>query len=203
MSQFFKEVNKTPHSKKTLNHTPKPYWAEELSDLWKMDHTVEKEFVKMRKDDSRYTQVLANFKYRHRIFDRTLRKEKRVFHRREVYDLDKSNTNNPTEFWRTIEDLGPKKVKEILMEVILENGDVSDAFDDILHKWRDDFQQLFTPSDNRTDAQKTFWEEIRLGNRSAESSWNEANVNALLNVHITKMKLPRFYTIASVEKHQA
>ena len=45
MGNFFKELNHTPHSKKALNHSPKPYWTE-LSELWKTYHSAEKVFVK-------------------------------------------------------------------------------------------------------------------------------------------------------------
>ena len=51
-----------------------------------------------------------------------------------MYDLEKSYTKNPVEFWSTIENLGIKKKNKIPMEVLLEDGTVSSVFDDVMFK---------------------------------------------------------------------
>ena len=168
MGEFFAEVNTTPHSKKSLKHTPKPYWNEELTDLWKLLYIAEKQFVKARKDSHNYTEVLAEFRARRRAFDKMLRREKRAYQRREVYNLEKSNTQNSTEFWRTIENLGPKRKHKIPFEVVMEDGEITDVYDDVMSKWKCDFERLLTPNTPRTPEQQHFWEFIDNSNRESE-----------------------------------
>ncbi len=192
MSSFFKEVSNTPVSRKSLRFTPKPYWNEDLSELWKRFHRSEKIFVTTRKDDPAYSRILGDFRDKRRAFDKRLKREKRSYQRRKVYDLEKANTKNPKEFWRTIENLGPKRKRKIPNEVILEDGSTTDVFDDVLSKWKRDFQGLLTTPAPESQAQQDFLRNITEGNDAAEASWNDDNVNAVLNVPITKNEI---YTV--------
>ncbi len=194
MSEFFKEINSTPQCRKSLCHAPKPYWNSELSELWKLYFIAEKVFVNMRKDDPRYDFVTREFRQKRRAFEKKLRSEKRSYLRRQVYDLEKANTSNPSEFWRTIENLGPKKKRKIPTEVLLEDGSVSDIFDDVLSKWRRDFQELLTPPIPNSAEQQEFSRLIAEGNEEAEASWSNERVNTdtELNVPITKNEI---YTV--------
>ena len=98
-------------------------------------YEAEKRFVKADKHSHEYSSILADFRERRQTFDKTLRREKWSYQRREVYNLEKSNTQNPIEFWRTIKNLGPKKKHKIPLEVVLEDGSVSDSYDDIMYRW--------------------------------------------------------------------
>lgn len=57
------------------------------------------------------------------IFDKRIRFHKRQFRRGQALQLDRLKSNNPQQFWKEINKLGPKKLKKISMEIILENGD--------------------------------------------------------------------------------
>ena len=81
MKSFFREIQRTPKSKKALRHAPKSYWDEQMSILWYLYHTTEKAFVAATKDDPNYQSLFNEFKERHRVFDRRLRKEKGAFQR--------------------------------------------------------------------------------------------------------------------------
>ena len=106
-----------------------------------------------------------------------------------MYELEKSNMSNPVEFWRNIEKLRPSKKKRIPLEVVMEDGSVSDVFDVVLNKWKCDFEELLTPPAPDSEPQTQFWNEVECGNREAESSWDEHNVNQELNVPITKKEV--------------
>ena len=73
MSEFFTEVNSTPYARKALKHTPKPYWTEELSELWKELYIAKKCFIKTSKEDHRYQSIFTEFKERRHTFDKTLK----------------------------------------------------------------------------------------------------------------------------------
>ncbi len=83
-----------------------------------------------------------SFNNRRRSFDRTLRKATRSYERKRVYELEKANMNNPTEFWHTITNLGPKKKTKIPWEVLTEDGSVLYETDEVLDDWKHEFENL-------------------------------------------------------------
>ena len=103
--------------------------------------------------------------------------------------MEKSNTSNPIEFWKSIENLGPRKKHKIPMEVEMKDGTFSDAFDDVMYRWKQDFQELLTPPPPDSDTQLNFQEEITHSNEETEASWNEDNTNACLNLPFTKSEV--------------
>ena len=64
MGEFFTEICNTPYSKKSVRHTPKPYWSKELSMLWKAMYVAEKHFVKTDRKSQEYPERLAEFQAR-------------------------------------------------------------------------------------------------------------------------------------------
>ena len=50
------------------------------------------------------------------------------------------------EFWNKNTNLGPKKKREILMEIHMEDGDTctSNNINDVLNKWLQDFTKLYS-----------------------------------------------------------
>ena len=99
----------------------------------------------MKKSDSGYKDAFTEFKSAQRQFDKVLRQKKRSYERSRVHMLEKANTDNPTEFWRCISNMGPKKGNSIPGEVLLEDGTSSFDKDIILNKWMSDFRDLLTP----------------------------------------------------------
>ena len=69
-------------------------------------------------------------------FDKLLRKSERDFRRAQALEIDDLNTNNPNEFWQKIQRLGPRRDKDILMEVIDDNGDSNNDENVIFERWK-------------------------------------------------------------------
>ena len=86
-----------------------------------------------------YKQAFIDYKHKRKIFDKKIQKCRRSHKRKEVYDLEKSNTSNPTEFWRSISRLGPRKKKNIPLEILLEDGTMVMDHEEVLCKWSHDF----------------------------------------------------------------
>ena len=57
-------------------------------------------------------------------------------------------STNPNEFWRKIQNLGPRKDKSVLIEIIDENGDVDLEVEIVFERWRRDFHELYNCSEN-------------------------------------------------------
>ena len=49
MSNFMKELDKTPKAKKFIRHSSKPYWTDLLTECWKECHAVENVYDKANK----------------------------------------------------------------------------------------------------------------------------------------------------------
>ena len=74
------------------------------------------------------------------------------------------NIENPTEFWKTIVKLGPKKQHLIPMEVEDEHGNITDNMNDVFNRSKDDFASLLATEANLTNEQKEFVANVRMEN---------------------------------------
>ena len=94
----------------------KPYWNDDLMDAWKTMVRAEKS---LRKNINRSLRsyLRSDFLTKQKQFDKLLRQTERRYNRQKAFDIEQINTKNPTEFWRQINDLGPKKSQKIPMEV--------------------------------------------------------------------------------------
>ena len=133
------------------------------------------------------------FKSTQNAFDKTLCKAKRSFQRRQVYELERANSQDPEEFWKFIVELGPKRESNIPMETVNENGDVCMDPDQVLNHWKNAFQDLLTPNDNDLcDEQRQFLSDIKIENEELEQLANDLDDhNAQLN---------RLFTLEEVEE---
>ena len=89
-----------------------------------------------------------------------------MYNRKKALDIESINTSNPNEFWKQINNLGPKRSSKIPMEVYDENGPeggfkIRDE-NYVFEKWKDDFHSLYNmPSDFDADFDNAFYEEIK------------------------------------------
>ncbi len=99
-------------------------------------HNAEKSFVKTNRESHGYIAVRDCFRCKQKCFDKELKRAKRSFEWTKVFNLEITNTENPTEFWHTISQMGPKKKSKIPWEVLLNDGSVSIDKNVVLDKWR-------------------------------------------------------------------
>ena len=118
---------------------------------------------------------------------------KRSFQRQAVYDLEKANTNDPTKFWKQIAELGPRKKHKIPWEILNDDGSIDNNFDNIMNKWRQDFEDLLNPSTPLGPEEQAFLNSVMDENMSAEQMWENdpTIINAELNASITKDEVAR------------
>ena len=184
MSTFLKKVDKTPKAKKILRHTPKPYWSEDLTLEWKICHEAERAYHMANRGDPGYIALKGRSDFLHRKLRKNIKKAKRKHERTKVYQLEQANTENPTEFWRMIQRLGPKKSAKIPWEVEAEDGSISTDSNTVLSRWRNDFEGLFKPPGTLTEEQTQFMEDIKKSNSEREQSF-EAHDDQGLNTDFT------------------
>ncbi len=56
--------------------------------------------------------------------------------------MERANTSNPKDFWRTIANLGPRKKNKVPWEVYDEDGNVCDEYDAVMNTWKESFEGL-------------------------------------------------------------
>ena len=133
-------------------NTPyKPYWNDELSELWKIASSKESAYTRYR-GPRRIKQTLrqAFLNARHN-FDKLLRQRQRAYRRGLLIDIETCNTNDPRQFWNYIKKLGPSKSKSIPWEIYDSDGNLCTDREAVLNKWKDDYCNLLNENPGSYD----------------------------------------------------
>lgn len=101
MNLFLKYKQGGKVSSKRYKHN-KPYWDDDLSDLWKILKHTEHAYTKCKKNGRGKHYLFTAFKSARKNFDRTLRQKERQYFRTQAHKIEQCNTNNPKEFWKYI-----------------------------------------------------------------------------------------------------
>ena len=137
-------------SKKTRKRfkTHKPYWNNELTDLWNAMHAKEKRFLNFNGRACFKTQLRTEFLASQKTFDKALHRYERAYKRSVCDEIENMTTENPNDFWEKIKKLGPRKCSDIPMETYDQKGDIitNEAF--VLNHWKNDFENLYRNDDN-------------------------------------------------------
>ncbi len=181
VSNFLKVAKVAPKSRKMLRHVKKPYWNDMLSELWHEFHVAELRFVKMDRKDEEYQEAKTDFLSKQKTFDKVNKKCRRFHQRSQMYALEEANTNDPTAFWHYINNLGPKKTSGIPWEVWGEDGEVVTDHEQVLNKWKNEFESLLTPPSTDSEEQVNFKRQINEGIEKSENAWTEADHHPSLN----------------------
>ena len=157
----YKEASK---STRKLYRNHKPFWTEELTEAWRDMSQAEKNYVRNRPSSSFSSNKKLREIYflKRKSFDKLLRNTERSYNRNKSIEIEKINTENPTEFWKQINSLGPKRSNKIPMEVYDDDGpETGNKIPDeqyVLNKWKDDFSNLFNlPFDVNSSFDETFY----------------------------------------------
>ena len=169
--QIFEEMDKhigykdaTKSTRKRLrNH--KPFWTDELTEAWRDMSIAEKDYIKVKHSYTYNKNLRSRFISKRKYFDKILRRTERAYNRKKSIEIETINTENPTEFWKQIGALGPKRSCKIPFEVYDDNGpDVGNKITDekvVLDRWRHDFSQLYNmPSEMNSSFDSDFFEQI-------------------------------------------
>ena len=130
----------TVSRKKFKSH--KPFWNQELTNLWKIMCKKERQFRSFVGTRQAKYEKRAQFLISRKQFDKKLRYYERQFDNRFIEKLERINTSNPKEFWKTIKNLGPRKSK-IPMTVYDDEGKECNDTNYVLNKWEKEFEKLY------------------------------------------------------------
>ncbi len=79
MDNWFRSNNINSKSRKKFRTSSKPYWSDELSDLWKEMCIAETNYLKSIQNTPRRRNLLKLFKNKQHTFDKAFKKSKRKF----------------------------------------------------------------------------------------------------------------------------
>ena len=192
-TELFKELDVSigfrvlsKNSKKRFKSS-KPYWNDELYNLWKDMNKKEKFFNNYRGGIRRIkTQLLEDFKHSQRLFDKTLRKTARNYNTKQIEEIESVSTEDPKTFWNHIKQLGPKSKKDIPIKVQTETGYTIDP-NEVTEAWGNAFSNLLNQTQNDEEYDQVFFdsiinEKVRLEN---EMNGRDYQCNAMLNDYIS------------------
>ena len=134
--------NQSKRSRKLFKNS-KPYWSENLNELWKDMVKSEKCFRKCVKSSKHRSHLYNSFKHKQQVFDKALRNAERAHNRKLADEIEEVNTSDPNKFWDYIKKLGPSKSSEIPLKVYNESGVLVDDINSVLDKWQKDFYELY------------------------------------------------------------
>ena len=163
-------------SKKRYRNKPKPWWSKELDILWKKLLQSENEYTAYSAGVRQIKRrLLENFQNAKKLFDKHYSKSKRFFLSEQQNKILDLNTNNPKEFWRKINELGPtSKPKDIPIEIIKSDGTVSNQLEDVLQKWKNDYEKLFAENVNPS-FDEAFLQDVKTENELSEANMFTSN----------------------------
>ncbi len=158
LDKFFRSKNVHPTAKKRLKRCVKPFWSDQLQTMW--NDLCKRENVFISSNRFNRARERNAFKAAQHLFDREYRRAERAYHRSRLNEIDDLCTTDPKMFWKTLESLGPRKNYGIPMEVHDENGNISTDLEYVLHKWKTEYEKLFSFTHNENDFDNDFYENV-------------------------------------------
>jgi hypothetical protein len=159
MERIFGKYTCAGKYKKKLNRFAKPFWNQDLTNLWRKAREAENNFLKLPQG-SRLRSILRSQYYEaQKIFDSVYSKAKRKYQREKLIEIENINVKNPHEFWKAIKKLGPKKKSDIPIETYDDLGNVITEQEQVLHTWSKQFHELYKGY-NKNDFDENFYETL-------------------------------------------
>ena len=151
MKSLLQYKNITPNSFKKSKKHAKPFWNNDLTTLWRTVCEKEKRYLRAEgiyRAHARHHYLIAQ-----KNFHKQYRKAKRSHQMNVLHELDNLDKSNPTEFWKKIKSLGPRKKDCIPLEVYDEHHNIVNNISYVKSKWNQEFKELYNykPSANEFD----------------------------------------------------
>lgn len=139
--------------KKRKNTAVKPYWNQQLSDLWKdmrIKYTAARSKLRgksrrqlLREEHS--DNIVHEFKIAVKKFDYELRAAKRKHNTECIDSLDKLvDSRNPKIFWDEVNKLGPRKKNIVTCEALDLQGNITRDPVLVLQHWEGEYRRLYS-----------------------------------------------------------
>ena len=166
--------------------TFKPYWTQELTELWKEMVKSRKAFEKFKGDKRSQNILRTCYKDKRSLFDKRLRQAERKYKRGQMIEIESVCTDSPNTFWNHLKKLGPKKKSSIPMEVYGKNNEILCDIDSILTTWEEGFKEVY--NDGYQNIVNSEWSKevkTKLGHNESTMLDPSYISSALLNQDIT------------------
>jgi hypothetical protein len=170
-----KNLNKTTTKNRKAKHH-KPFWNENLSTLWKETCKVEKEFLNYKGNRKHTAEKREKYHKSRRNFDKELRRADRKYNAERRDRIDQLDTNNPKEFWREVNSLGPKSTSKVDYRTKTAENTLETDPEKIKNKWKSEFSNLYNETNN-VNFDNDFLTTVTDENRLFESDNNAPNNN--------------------------
>ena len=190
MDKTLKSRNPCSRAKKRLRRC-KPFWTNELTNLWQTVCNSEKAYLKAPQNSALRRHYKKRFYDSQNLFDKTYKKTKRQYQEGKVKAIETLNTENPKLFWQEIRNLGPRKSSSIPCAVYGDDGSIDYNEKNVFEKWKNDFSMLYNtePLPGSFDDDFYNWartEKLKLEQASAQNQHlnrdiSEAEVRKALN----------------------
>lgn len=141
MESTFRSKNVHPYAKKSTKKKSKPFWNTELKQLWEQAKYCEKDFYKASQENK--ASARQHFQEARNNFDRVYRRQERIYNRANLNDLEINVNKNPREFWKLLNQLGPRKSVNIPLEVYNDDGEVVSDLCFVLNRWKKDYENMY------------------------------------------------------------
>ena len=105
---FYKKIDSRRCVRRRHKHS-KPYWDDELGHLWKCMRVKEICYLKCTSSNRAKFNLHKEFKLSRYNFNKNLRQKERIYNRNKIAEIDHFEGNNPTEFWKLVNSLVPKR----------------------------------------------------------------------------------------------
>ena len=144
---LYKDIG--PNMKKRSKNRSKPWWNQELNELWAKTCRSEKMFLQCKGSRSVKRGLRETFTHNRRLFDKRLRQAERQYYAIQRQKITEMQTGDPKSFWDEIHKLGPGKAAHDFSKVRLGDDSYSRDPGVILNKWKHDFEQLLNCQTDR------------------------------------------------------
>lgn len=143
-------VKLQPSVNNTKRKTKKPWWSDNLSELWNDQCKAEKNMLKGQKSDCK--RLRHYYVTKRKLFNRAVQRAKRQYLRQKQAEIDETESKNQSMFWKEIGKIGvgQERRKTIPLEIVKPDGSVTTDKNEMLDKWRQDFESLLNPIETTT-----------------------------------------------------
>ncbi|MES9881007.1 MAG: reverse transcriptase family protein [Sedimenticola sp.] len=141
------KAKRDPQAKKAKSMY-KPYWSDTLQKQWDIVCAKEKSWLRANAPQKR--PLREQFYSARKEFDKMNRKAKRAYQLSEQTRIgDLGDSTDSRSFWKEIGKIGIQndRKRDIPMEVIDQDGNVSNDVDVVLSRWKSDYASLYNDSD--------------------------------------------------------
>ena len=124
-----------------------PFWNDNLKVAWSNVCKAEKEYLnfnaRTNNNQAQKAHLRKLFKHAQKTFDNKFRFFKRKHKKSEYDNLEKLSETDPNKMWQKLKKLSNPPSSRAALEIVREDGTISNDIKEVLKRWHDDIGKLF------------------------------------------------------------